>query len=273
MDMRTQSTAGDGAARSATVTRLGRVALAAAAAAGLTVAGITVAHAADPGQPGYISINGSMEGNLQIQPGDWVDGGYQFTIPGTHPASTVQFAAATVTLDVSCNSNGTSPSPYVINLGSGPYTVTANSSAEYPFSSGDNNGSMQGDPAKWQGAAQIPALCGAGNTMWVNAQSGAATFAANVQSSDTTDSLNVQFHYADSGTISCNNTTQNPPPNGVNACGRSWSSTQPVTPGSPQTSVPEGTPLLLVGVAGLLGIGGVIVLRRGAFGRADGQGA
>lgn len=272
MKMRTPSTSAI-RARSALMTRVGRAGLAVAAVAGLSAAGITVAHAADPSQPGYISINGSMEGNLQIQPGDWVDGGYQFTIPGNHPASTVQFAGATVTLDVSCNSNGTSPSPYVINLGSGPYSVTANSSAEYPFSTGDNNGSMQGDPAKWQGAAQIPALCGAGNTMWVNSQSGGATFAANVQSTDTTDSVQVQFHYADSGMISCSNTSQNPPPNGVNACGRSWSGTTGVVPGSPQTSVSEGAPLLLVGVAGLLGAGGVIVLRRGALGRADGQGA
>ena len=243
--------------------RLGRAAVVAVTVAGLGAVGAVVAHAADPGQPGYISINGSMEGNLQIQPGDWVGGGYQFDYAGNHPASTVQFTGATVTLNVSCSSSGTSPSPYVIDLAAGPYNVAAGSSAKYPYSPSDSNGSMQGDPAKWEGTAQIPALCGAGNAMWVNAQSGAATFAANVQSDDTTDAIQVQFHYTDSGTVDCSNTTQNPPPGGVSVCGRSWSSTPTVTPGPvPNAGVPEGSPGLLLGAGGVVLLASVSSLRR-----------
>lgn len=261
MKMRTPSTSAV-YARPALMTRVGRAGLAVAAVAGLSAAGITVAHAADPTQPGYISINGSMEGNLKITPGDWVDGGYQFSVAG-QPASTVQFAGATLTLNYSCSSNGSSPKQYVFNLGSGPYTTAKGSSAKYPYSAGDTNGSSQNDPAKWEGAVQMPALCGAGNTMWVNAQSGGATFAANVQSTDTTDKVTVQFHYGDSGTIDCNNTAQNTPPTGVGACGKSWSSSPTVTPGSPQTSVPEGAPLFLLAIAAVVGAGGIAALRRG----------
>lgn len=217
--------------------------------------------AADPNAPGFIMINGSMEGNLQIQPGDWIGGGYQFSINGNHPAATVEFSGATLTLNISCNSNGTNPFPFMFNLSGGPYSVTQNSSDKYPFSPGDNNGSNQGDPAKWEGTLQAPDLC-SGGTMFVNAQSGAATFEANVQSTDTTDPIAVQFHYIDSGTINCANTIQNPSP-GSAQCGASWSGTQDVTPGppSPPPNVPEGAPMLLA-LAGAASAGALISVAR-----------
>jgi len=218
---------------------------------------------ADPNAPGYIMINGSMEGNLQIQPGDWIGGGYQFDITGSHPAATYQFSGATLTLNISCNSNGSNPFPYMFALSGGPYNTTANSSDKYPFSPGDNNGSNQGDPAKWQGTQQAPDLC-SGGTMFVNAQSGAATFEANVQSTDTTDAIQIQFHYIDSGGINCADPQQNPSP-GSAQCGASWSGTPTVTPGPIlEANVPEGAPMLLAALGVLGGVGWVASKRRRA---------
>ncbi|MBV8196413.1 MAG: hypothetical protein JOY80_12910 [Candidatus Dormibacteraeota bacterium] len=75
--------------------------------------------------------------------------------------------------------------------------------------------------------------------------------------------MNVQFHYIDSTTTNCADTTQNPPP-GTATCGASWSSTNSVTPGPiPSTTVPDGAPLFL-GLAGaVVLLGGVNILRRG----------
>ena len=42
-----------------------------------------------PSGPGTIVIGPqAMEGNLQIHPGDTVKAGYDFTMPGSHPAAT-----------------------------------------------------------------------------------------------------------------------------------------------------------------------------------------
>src|ERR1700726_201444 len=101
--------------------------------------------------------------------------------------------------------------------------------------------------------------------MHVNAQSGAATFQANVQSSYTAQQIKVQFHYIDSGTANCADPAQNSPPNGTAQCGASWSGSPTVTPGTipPPARTPEGAPVLLV-LAGAGTLGAVVRMRRRA---------
>src|SRR5258708_3120882 len=56
----------------------------------------------------------AMEGNLQIHPGDPLRAGFDFTMPGSHPAATATIENASVALVVQC-SNGTTPA-FAINL-------------------------------------------------------------------------------------------------------------------------------------------------------------
>src|SRR5579864_5422846 len=50
----------------------------------------------------------AMEGNLQIHPGDPLRAGFDFTMPGSHPAATATIYNASVSFGVQC-SNGTTP--------------------------------------------------------------------------------------------------------------------------------------------------------------------
>ena len=53
-----------------------------------------------------VTISGSMEGAIKIANGDFVAGGYQFTIPGAHPDTHVTIASATVTISGPCSNGG-----------------------------------------------------------------------------------------------------------------------------------------------------------------------
>lgn len=188
-----------------------------------------------------IGISGSMEGSIKVSPGDWVSAGYSFTIPGSHPAETVQFVDATVTLTGPCTNGGYGT--VTVPLTSGPYTDPVNSSDWFP--TGDQN-----SPTSLQGAVQAPSnLCGGAGQM--DASSG-AVFAADLQASDTSVKINVRFHYRDpnakgKGNVDCYALT--PAQWDSATCGASWSSTNSYTP---DILLPLGTIGGLM-LAGLLG--------------------
>src|SRR5215467_161811 len=127
----------------------------------------------------------AIEGNLQIHPGDPLKAGFDFTMPGSHPAAQVTVENGSVSIAVTC-SNGSVPPPIALNLPAQTIAVTSNSSAWYP--SGN-----QSDPSVYQGSLAAPDLC-AGGTM--SAAAG-VTFRATVSSTDTTDALHFRFHYSD----------------------------------------------------------------------------
>lgn len=126
----------------------------------------------------------SMEGNLQIHPGDALRAGFDFTMPGSHPAATASFYNGYVSLLVKC-ADGSTP-PLTIQLSSQTITDGAGSPSWYP--SGDQSNSLV-----YQGALTAPDLCGGGV---MNDASG-AIFTTTFFSTDTTDKVNFRFHYSD----------------------------------------------------------------------------
>jgi hypothetical protein len=179
--------------------------------------------------------NQSMEGDLRASPGDWLAAGYHFS--GSTTGATYSFVNAQVTFPVSCVSSGVTPSQssLVVSLSGGPYT--GQSGQWVPTGN-------QSSVLVYQGAIQVPDLCSGGKVSLAKGGS----FTADVQSSDTTHSISLQWHYRDpnakgQGNIDCastspgNNTTA-----GVGACSASWSATKSVVPDSMSSSTPTPTP-------------------------------
>jgi hypothetical protein len=146
-----------------------------------------------------VTITGSMEGNLPVHPGDTLRAGYDFTIPGTHPAATVRVFDASVSLTVDCP--GGSTVPVTIPLPAQFYTIPANSPDWFP--SGD-----QQSPLVYQGSVTVPTTLCAGQTG--HAPQG-ATFTAKFQSTDPQNRINVRFHYADNTAGSWSGTASTTP--------------------------------------------------------------
>jgi hypothetical protein len=132
-----------------------------------------------------VTIGGSMEGNLPVNPGDTIRAGYDFTMPGNHPGATVTVSGGMVQMNVICPDG--SAQTLTVTLPDQSYTVSANDSSWYP--SGDQTSSLV-----YQGSTMAPStLC---DGKQGHAPNG-ATFTANFQSTDTSDALNVRFHYSD----------------------------------------------------------------------------
>jgi hypothetical protein len=129
----------------------------------------------------------AMEGDLKVNPGTVLRAGYDFTIPGSHPADTVQFVNASVTFQAQCVS-GTGGGTIVVSLSGNAITVPKNNSDWFP--SGD-----QSSPSVYQGSVAVPDLCNGG---LVRLQSG-GTFSADLQASDMTHSVHVRWHYSANG--------------------------------------------------------------------------
>jgi hypothetical protein len=129
----------------------------------------------------------AMQGNLKVSPGTVLMAGYDFTIPGSHPAITVDLVNAQVVFQAECVSGGDA-GPIVVLLAGGPITVPQNSSAWYP--SGD-----QHSPLVYQGSVVVPDLCGGG---LITLKQG-GTFSAVLLATDTTRSVHVRWHYSANG--------------------------------------------------------------------------
>lgn len=174
-----------------------------------------------------IQLSGSMEGAIKVSPGDWIAAGYHFTLPGSHPADTVQLANAQVILTGPCTAGGTGT--VVIPLSAGPYDIPVNDNSWWPTSSESTSSS-------YQGAVQAPAsLCG--GTGQLDASSG-AILTGDLQASDASTKVNLQFHYRDpnakgQGNVDCSSGSYS-----SSVCGASWSGTGSYLPDTPITPVP-----------------------------------
>ena len=144
----------------------------------------------------------AMEGNLQVSPGATLEAGYDFTMPGAHPAASVSFPDAQVAFNASCVS-GSGGGVITVPLGEGPYTDPANDGADW-FPSGD-----QSSLASYEGSVSVPDLCGGGKLSLARG----GTFTATMASSDATDPVSVRWHYSASGSAG------------------GWSGTESFTPG------------------------------------------
>ena len=129
----------------------------------------------------------SMEGNLKVNPGALLRAGFDFTIPGSHPAIDVQIVNPMVTFQAQCVSGG-GGGTIVLPLYDSLITVPQNSSAWYP--SGD-----QHSPAVYQGSIVVPDLCG-GEPLTLKS---GGTFTADLQASDTSRSVHLRWHYSANG--------------------------------------------------------------------------
>ena len=125
-----------------------------------------------------VTISGSMEGNLAVAAGSKVQGGYEFTMPGSHHDAHVTFTNGSVTVYVTCPDN--SVHPLTISLPTQTYDDPANSSAWLPPGS------------QYQGLA-VSNACG---NQTGHAPKG-ATFSASVCSNDSVNKVNLKFHYSD----------------------------------------------------------------------------
>jgi hypothetical protein len=144
-----------------------------------------------------VVLNGTMEGRLQIAPGDTVSAGYDFTMTDSHGAVTIMISGY-VAVHVHCGETGGNydiiiPFPCVI------YELCANNDSWIPSSD-------QGSSLTYQGSVTAGDICG--NEGMCDASSG-ATLYLNVTASSTTDVINVRFHYGSN----------------VGSAGTSWSTT------------------------------------------------
>jgi hypothetical protein len=171
------------------------------------------------------SLQGSMEGRLEFGPGSYLSGGYRFRpVDRSRNPYQVTFSSVRLELPVSCSRNGAVAGTVVLNLPDATYTVPARSEHWIPARDDD-------DMLPWQGAVAVPAICGAGKTMYNRS---GATFAADVTSSVAGRDVEIQFHYAlpaghGKPNTNCTNAAD---PNRLrpNICGASWSDGKRVTP-------------------------------------------
>jgi hypothetical protein len=129
----------------------------------------------------------AMDGDLKINPGDVLRAGFDFTMPGRHPATTAVFTSGYVTLRVTCP-NGSSPA-LAVPLTDQTVVDPENSTAWYP--SGDQSSSLA-----YQGTLIAPDLC-AGAVM---DDARGALFTTAFAATDTVDKFSIRFHYSDNST-------------------------------------------------------------------------
>ena len=194
----------------------------------------TVLTAASPVFANTVSIGPqAMEGDLHVNPGDVVRAGISFTIPGSHPATIVQFTGAEVIFGSVVCVSGSGGGSFGAQLGSGgalgPYSVPQNDSAWFP--TGD-----QSSAASYQASIVVPNLCNGGTMSLRNG----GTFTGDLQADQVNNPISIRFHYS------------------ANGSSGSWSATKAFTPSLISSNpVPGGTTgiLLLGGVLGVVFLG------------------
>lgn len=170
----------------------------------------------------------SMEGNLTIHPGDWVNGGYNFKFTTNTHEATMYSVTATVTVPVTCA--GGSIENIIIPLGApGQLDGGGVTTFTYNIAAGDTSNHATNDQNSilaWEGAVQAPAtLCGGdgGNN------SKGAIFSATVSQNPQVGLVDWQFHYRDPAAKGKPNTdctnASDPNRNRADVCGASWSQT------------------------------------------------
>jgi hypothetical protein len=161
-----------------------------------------------------LSIHGSMEGAITISNGDYVAAGINLT--KIQAAGTIEIVDGSVTFAGKC-SNGSPANELVIDLKPGPYHER-------------NLVNNEDAPASFQGSS-VADVCGGGSAK-LNASSG-ATLSADVRGTNTSEVIQVQFHYRDpnakgKGNYDCSASSS--ASLGAAVCGASWSGTVAMTP-------------------------------------------
>ena len=169
-----------------------------AATAFVALAGATPAFATPITSPG----GGE---SFPIRPGDTVQAGYDFTIPGNNQSVTVKVTHPQAVVNFSCQGGGSGS--FLIAMPDATSSVTG--SQWYP--SGDQHSSLV-----YQGSVTAPNGCGDGSQMHMDHQ---ATFTADVSSNPGGVKVNYRFHNSDKTS-------------------GSWSSTNSVTSSGPGATTP-----------------------------------
>ena len=97
----------------------------------------------------------ATEGSLVVNPGDTLSAGYDFDMPGSHPAATLGFSNTTVTFQAACSS-GSGGGQIVVHVPNEQYTDPLNVISWQP------SGNQQ-DPSVYQGQTTVPDLCHGGS--------------------------------------------------------------------------------------------------------------
>jgi hypothetical protein len=218
----------------------------------------TPAFATQP-QSGSISLTDTVP-ETTMHSGDWVSAGYTFSIPSQGVNTTVGFNNPTVTIPLSCSPGGTTVSTLTISLGSpaapygvNPYVIT---SAAYgnnvPYNQTTGVSAANGSYGDYQGASQVPAVCGSGSVY-----ASADTFTSSPVQWTVAAGPHLQFNWhvtdqaaaagwTSGSNVNCSSPTANP---GSGTCSTSWSANVPVDP-----AVVSGTPLPSAGPLGLIAL-------------------
>jgi hypothetical protein len=161
----------------------------------------------------------SMEGHLQILPGDWMSGGYSFKFASAAHVATTVTVSSTLTVPFTCPQGGGPGGSFVINLGTHNYLVPAGNTDWQP--TGDANNVLS-----WAGSGQAPDGC-SGHIM--DNSTGAIFDTTISQNPDAGQLLNWRFKYRDpnakgKGNVNCLDTSD-PRRAKADVCGASWSGT------------------------------------------------
>jgi len=162
----------------------------------------------------------SMEGDIYISNGDWVNGGYSFSFANGNHIATNFFVHATVSLTGPCVGGGPATDTFTFALNDATYAVPANNTAWLP--TGDQNSVLS-----WEGSVVASGVCGGIGKL--HASQG-AVFTATVSQNPATGSLvNWRFKYRDPAAKGKPNTncldTSDPNRAKADVCGASWSQT------------------------------------------------
>ncbi|MBV8205900.1 MAG: hypothetical protein JO041_03835, partial [Acidobacteria bacterium] len=129
----------------------------------------------------------AMEGDLRLAPGAALIAGYDFTMPGQHPAATVSFVGPEVVFGWTC----------VSGPGSGSLIVPMVRQAYQDIQGGNSwlPSSDQHSATVYQGSTTVPNVCGGGQVRFQNG----GTFVTGVCSTDRNDAVHLRWHYSGNG--------------------------------------------------------------------------
>jgi hypothetical protein len=127
-----------------------------------------------------VVISGTMEGDITIDPGDTIQAGYDFMVPGNHAATTITVTGSVV-VKVLCPNNSTQN--ITINFPAASYAVTANNDNWFPANQN-----------VYEASTVAPStLCGGKPGQTPNG----ATYTGTFSSTANCITANARFHYSD----------------------------------------------------------------------------
>jgi hypothetical protein len=156
-----------------------------------------------------------------VNPGDYVSSGWAISMPGKHPAATIDVTNIVATIPMACEVDGqhTQLLNLVVHVPHTQLTIAAGDAAWHPTASAAN-------ATGYQAKILVGELCQGGALK----PHGKATYTAKLVSTDTKDAFAVRFHTVDARTnvakgkpnpnTDCASATQNK--TGVAPCNAAW---------------------------------------------------